>query len=70
MLTDTLPIEGMGCSACSTRIEKALNKLEGVTNAAVDFASQKANVTYDPDILDLSAIKEAITAEGYEVVEG
>jgi Cu+-exporting ATPase len=69
VLTETLPIEGMGCSACSTRIEKALNKLEGVTSAAVDFASKKAVVTYDPDILNLPAIKEAITAEGYEVIE-
>jgi Cu+-exporting ATPase len=69
MLTDTLPIEGMGCSACSKRIEKALNKLDGVTGAAVDFTSKKASVTYDPGILDLSAIKEAITAEGYEVAD-
>jgi Cu+-exporting ATPase len=59
----------MGCYACSTRIEKALNKLEGVTSAAVDFASKKAIVTYNPDVLDLPAIKEAITAEGYEAVE-
>jgi Cu+-exporting ATPase len=61
VLTETLSIEGMGCSACSTRIEKALNKLEGVTSVAVDLASKKAIVTYNPDVLDLTVIKETIT---------
>ncbi|MCL1958085.1 MAG: copper ion binding protein [Spirochaetes bacterium] len=65
----TLSIGGMGCDACCARIEKALLKLNGIKSASVNLASQKAAVTYDPDKLQLSSIKEAITDEGYEVTE-
>jgi len=65
----TLSIGGMGCDACCTRIEKALLKLNGIKSASVNLADQKAAVTYDPDKLQLSSIKEAITDEGYEVTE-
>ncbi len=65
----TLSIGGMGCDACCTRIEKALLKLNGIKSASVNLADQKAAVAYDPDILQLSSIKEAITDEGYEVTE-
>jgi len=41
-----LPIEGMTCAACATRIEKNLNKLSGV-QAVVNFANEKAHVNYD-----------------------
>jgi len=65
----TLSIGGMGCDACCARIEKALLKLNGIKSASVNLADQKASVTYDPDKLQLSSIKEAITDEGYEVIE-
>ena len=67
MQTEILTIEGMGCDACSTRIEKALNALAGVKSASVELASKKATVTYDPDAVGLPAIKEAIIVEGYDV---
>ena len=68
MQTEIILIEGMGCDACSTRIERALNALEGVTSASVELASKKAAVTFDPGAIGLTAIKEAIIEEGYEVV--
>jgi len=69
-MTDvTLSIGGMGCDACCARIEKALNKLNGIKSVSVNLASAKAKIAYDQDVLQLSSIKEAITNEGYEVIE-
>ena len=42
-----LPIEGMTCASCAARIERKLNKLDGVT-ASVNYATEKAAVEYDP----------------------
>ncbi|WP_461247998.1 cation transporter, partial [Treponema sp. R6D11] len=68
-MTETLTVGGMHCAACSARIEKALNKLEGVEKASVNLATEKATVTYNPQTLRLSAIKEAIINTGFEVIE-
>ena len=42
-----LPIEGMTCASCAARIERRLNKLDGVS-ASVNYATEKAAVEYDP----------------------
>ena len=42
-----LALEGMTCAACATRIERKLNKLEGV-DAAVNYATEQAAVRFDP----------------------
>lgn len=44
----TLPIEGMTCAACSTRIEKVLNKMDGV-DAKVNLTTEQAAIVYDSD---------------------
>jgi len=69
MNTETLTIGGMHCAACSTRVEKALSKLEGVQSAVVNLATEKATVIFNPQILRLSAIKAAIVNAGYEVIK-
>ncbi|MDR2597471.1 MAG: heavy metal translocating P-type ATPase [Treponema sp.] len=69
MLTETLSVGGMHCAACSARVEKALRKLEGIESAVVNLVTEKATVVYDPQNLRLSAIREAITNAGYEVIE-
>jgi Cu+-exporting ATPase len=61
-----LPIEGMTCSACATRIEKNLNKLPGV-NAAVNFASEKATVQFDPAQVSAEQLLESVRKAGYSV---
>ena len=43
-----LPIEGMTCASCAGRVEKSLNKLEGV-EATVNFATERATVEFDPE---------------------
>jgi Cu+-exporting ATPase len=59
----------MTCAACSARVERALRKLQGIESATVNLATEKARVIFDPQVLRLSAIKEAITNAGYEVLE-
>jgi P-type Cu+ transporter len=69
MNSETLSIGGMTCAACSARVERALRKLEGVESAAVNLATEKATVVFDPHALRLSAIKEAVVKAGYQVLE-
>ena len=61
----TIPIEGMSCASCVANIEKAVSKLDGVTTVAVNLATEKADVTYDPAKVRLSGIKKAISDAGY-----
>ena len=69
MQSETLAIGGMTCAACSSRVEKALNKLDGVQSASVNLATEKAALTYDPLVIRLSAIKDAVAKAGYQVLE-
>ncbi|MCW5608357.1 MAG: copper-translocating P-type ATPase [Nitrosomonas sp.] len=61
-----LPIEGMTCAACATRIEKNLNKLPGV-EAAVNFASEKARIHYDDRQIKTGTLIEAIEKAGFHI---
>ncbi|SHO51373.1 heavy metal translocating P-type ATPase [Anaerocolumna xylanovorans] len=65
----TIPIGGMTCAACAQRVEKAIKKLEGVASVSVNFATEKATVTYEPQKLRISAIKESIEKAGYKALE-
>lgn len=65
----TLTIGGMTCANCSARIERKLSKLNGVLEANVNLATEKANVRFVPATLSLKSIKEAIEKTGYEVHE-
>jgi len=69
MQTETLRIGGMTCAACSARVERALRKLEGIESAVVNLATEKAAVVYDPRLLRLSAIKEAVEKAGYAALD-
>ena len=69
MNSNVLSIRGMTCAACAQRIEKTVRKLPGIGQATVNLASEKLFVEYDPNVLQLASIKEAVTKIGYEVVE-
>ena len=58
-----LAIQGMTCASCAMRIEKRLNKIDGVT-ATVNYATEKATVTYDPAVSTDELIKQ-VEAAGY-----
>ncbi|HUZ21265.1 MAG TPA: heavy metal translocating P-type ATPase [Acidimicrobiales bacterium] len=59
-----LAIEGMTCASCATRIEKRLNRLEGVA-ATVNFASEHAAVAFDPAHVSVDDLIGAVEAAGY-----
>jgi Cu+-exporting ATPase len=65
----SLQINGMTCAACANRIEKGLNKLEGVAEANVNFAMERATVTYDPNIVDVSKMEASIQKLGYSTAK-
>jgi Cu+-exporting ATPase len=59
-----LDVTGMTCAACALRIEKKLNRLDGVS-AAVNYATEKASVEFDPSLVAPQAVVAAIEAAGY-----
>ncbi len=61
-----LPIGGMTCAACSARLEKNLNKLPGV-KAAVNLASEKVRIEFDPALVAASNLVQAIQKTGFSV---
>ncbi|WP_191567581.1 heavy metal translocating P-type ATPase [Metabacillus idriensis] len=60
-------ISGMTCAACANKIEKRLNKLNGIQNATVNFALESALVEYNPDEVKAADMKEAIKKLGYSL---
>lgn len=65
----TLQVTGMTCAACAARIEKGLSKLDGVTAANVNFALERAVVTYNPDVTGPAQFEQKITDLGYGTVK-
>ena len=63
----TLPVEGMTCASCVNRIERFLNKTDGVESAAVNLATERATVRYDASRVGREQIVGAIEAAGYDV---
>jgi Cu+-exporting ATPase len=63
-----LDIEGMTCASCVGRVESALNAVPGVAAAAVNLASERAEITYDPARATPAALSQAIERAGYGVV--
>jgi Cu+-exporting ATPase len=60
-----LDIEGMTCASCVNRIERYLNKLDGVTSATVNLATERATVTAEPNVT-VAQIVGAVEAAGYD----
>jgi len=58
----------MHCASCALTVERALKKVAGVKNAAVNFATEKATVEYE-DGLDAEKLEEAVAKTGYQLVK-
>src|SRR5215217_2137188 len=67
MATADLPITGMTCASCANRIERKLNKLDGVT-ASVNYATEKATVDYDDATVAPEQLIAAVESAGYQAV--
>ena len=61
-------IDGMTCASCSTRVERALSKLDGVADAPVNLATERASVSYDDSVLTPAAVVDAVRKVGYSPV--
>lgn len=66
---ESLKISGMSCAACAVRIEKGLNKLDGVKQANVNFAMERATIEFDDKQIDPNKIDETIQKLGYGVIK-
>ncbi|MBC7602915.1 MAG: copper-translocating P-type ATPase [Ramlibacter sp.] len=62
----SLPVEGMTCASCAGRVEKALNAVDGVSEATVNLATEKANVRAAPGV-DAAQLRRAVEKAGYSV---
>ncbi|MCY8915848.1 copper-exporting P-type ATPase CopA [Bacillus atrophaeus] len=60
-------IAGMTCAACANRIEKRLNKTEGVSSAPVNFALETVAVEYNPKEVAITDLKETVAKLGYQL---
>ena len=69
VVSATVPIGGMTCAACASRLEKVLGKLDGVESAGVNFATEKAFVTYDKNRLKMVDLRAAVAKAGFEALD-
>lgn len=68
MKKEKYAVTGMSCSACSARVEKAVNKLPGIEKAGVNLLTNSMQVEYDEKILDAAKITEAVEEAGYGIL--
>ncbi len=61
-----LKIDGMTCSACSSGLEKYLNKQDGILNASVNLVMNNASIEYDENKLDVGQIEKFVAKAGFE----
>ncbi|MFN2326927.1 MAG: heavy metal translocating P-type ATPase, partial [Gemmatimonadales bacterium] len=64
--TVTIPVEGMTCAACTSRVEKALTRHAGVSDASVNLMLRQATVRFDPATTTPDALVEAVRSTGYD----
>lgn len=64
-----LKLSGMSCAACAQRIEKVLNKLDGVLKASVNFATETASVEFNSADITVAELKRAVVDAGYKAEE-
>ncbi|EYB66456.1 heavy metal translocating P-type ATPase [Deinococcus phoenicis] len=64
-----LGVQGMTCASCVGRVERALKKVEGVLDASVNLATERATVTYLPSGVSPGQLKAAVREAGYDVLE-
>jgi Cu+-exporting ATPase len=64
-----LSVQGMTCASCVGRVERALRKVDGVLDATVNLATERASVRYLPSAVSVGQLKAVVTAAGYEVLD-
>lgn len=68
MMKETFAVEGMTCASCVQNVEKTLNKTDGVLQASVNLATEKAQVEYDADKLSPKDLEDIVKKAGYTLI--
>lgn len=66
--TLSLPVLGMSCAACAVSVESIISAQEGVTQAEVNYATQKVKVSYDPAVTGPAKFQKAVQSIGYDLI--
>ncbi|RYX95378.1 MAG: copper-translocating P-type ATPase [Comamonadaceae bacterium] len=64
--TETISVGGMTCASCVSRVERALRKVPGVSEATVNLATESAHVVFDPALAADARLRRAVRDAGYE----
>ncbi len=64
----TLPVEGMTCASCVTRVEKALKPVEGVKDVSVNLATEKVTIKTDASAFNIAKAVTAVEDAGYKLI--
>lgn len=64
-----LSVEGMHCASCASTIKRKLEKLDGVESCAVNYGSETATVSFDPERVSVSQMSGAVQKQGYSLHE-
>src|SRR5688500_8441807 len=62
----TIPVTGMHCASCQSRVQSALQKTAGVSDASVSLLLNNATVSYDEKVVEPKKLVEAIRSTGYD----
>ena len=63
----SIPVTGMSCANCSATVERKLSKVQGVQHANVNFASERAEVSYESSEVNLKALVDEVRKAGFDV---
>lgn len=66
---EALSITGMTCASCANAVERSVQKIDGVSNANVNFATEKLTVEFDFQVVSIEEIKASVREAGYDVAE-
>jgi len=67
MKTIEIPVSGMHCASCVNNVEQYLKRIKGIQSVAVNLATEKALIEYDPGLIAVSEIVQAVRDAGYDV---
>lgn len=68
-MNKTFIVEGMTCAACSSAVERVLNKKDAVSNASVNLTTKKLVIDYDEEVFTVDDIVSTVEKAGYEATE-
>jgi len=65
----TYKVQGMHCASCASTIERSLNKVDGVRSVNASYASETANIDFDPSRVSLDSLSQTLSKYGYALRE-